>query len=139
LDRLGLTAALEQLAHNMTTEWLSIQFKAMGFSGERLPNDLETALYRIVQEAITNAVRHAHASVVGVLLERIEDKVKVFVEDDGIGIEDDPFSVQDRLGLVGMRERAEMFGGTLTVESSPGKGTAVIVEVPVGHSDSYRR
>lgn len=139
LDRLGLVAALEQLSHSMNTEWLSIRFKAVGLGGELLPKDLEIALYRIVQEALTNVIHHAQASHIGILLELIDSKVKIFVEDDGIGFDVNLLSEIDRLGLVGMRERAEMFGGTLTVESSSGKGTAVIVEVPIGHSDSYRR
>jgi PAS domain S-box-containing protein len=138
LDRLGLVAALEQLTHSMSTDWLSIRFKAVGFSGERLPKDLETALYRIVQEAITNVVRHAQASTVGILLESVDDKLKVFVEDDGIGFDADRVNEQDRLGVVGMRERAEMFGGALSIESAPGKGTTIIVEVPIGHSNPYR-
>ncbi|HLE15889.1 MAG TPA: PAS domain-containing protein [Anaerolineales bacterium] len=138
LDRLGLVAALEQFAYNMHSEWLSVQFKAVGFEGERLSKDLETALYRIVQEALTNVVRHAHASNVGILLERSDGKVRVFIEDDGIGFETDLLERIERLGLVGMRERAEMFAGILTIESSAGKGTSVIVEVPVVHTDPYR-
>lgn len=135
LDRLGLVSALEQLAHNMNTDWLSIRFKAIGFTGERLPKDIETAIYRIVQEALTNVVHHAHASTVGILIEKRDEQAKVFIEDDGIGFDSELLKDQDRLGLVGMNERAEMLGGTLTIESSSGKGTSIIVEVPVGHSD----
>lgn len=138
LDRLGLVAAVEQLAHNMDSDWLSIRFKAVGFEGQRLAQDVEIALYRIVQEALTNVVRHAHASNVGILMEWKDSRVKVFIEDDGIGFETDLLERTERLGLVGMHERAEMFGGTLTIESSAGRGTSVIVEVPVGHSDPYR-
>jgi signal transduction histidine kinase len=130
LDRLGLVPALEQYAANLCSEGLSVQFKAVGFDGERLPQDIETSLYRIVQEALTNIVRHAQASSIGILLERDMGRVKVFVEDDGTGFETDVAERRGRLGLIGMRERAEMFGGTLIVESSPGRGTSVIVEVP---------
>jgi signal transduction histidine kinase len=139
LDRLGIVAALEQYAHHLSVERLSIQFKSIGFEDERLPQDVETAIYRIVQEALTNVVRHSGARSVGVLMEWDEDTVKVFVEDDGIGISPDSIESKERLGLVGMRERAEMFGGNLTVESSSNEGTSIIVEVPVAHTNSNRR
>ena len=129
LDQLGLIAALEQHAHSMSTDTLTVEFKALGFDGQRISPNVETALYRIVQEALTNVVRHAHAHTVGILLERREDKVILFVEDDGIGF-DTVKNKSSNLGLVGMRERAELLGGTLTVESLPGRGTSIKVEVP---------
>jgi signal transduction histidine kinase len=92
-----------------------------------------------VQEALTNVVRHAQAGSVGILLERVIENVKLFIEDDGIGFDPDLSENSHRLGLVGMRERAEMLGGTLTVESSPGIGTSIIVEVPDVNSYPYRR
>jgi signal transduction histidine kinase len=138
LDHLGLVAALEQYTQNLNSEMLSVQFKAVGFEGERLPNDVAIALYRIVQEALTNVVRHSAARNVGVLLERAAGKVKVFIEDDGIGLQYDPIEQNQRMGLVGMRERAEMLGGSLTIESSAGEGTSIIVEVPDGYSSSDR-
>ncbi len=91
---------------------------------------METALYRVVQEAMTNVVRHAHATRVDVLAERRGDRVMVMVEDDGVGFEPDLVQRGDHFGLLGMRERAEALGGTLTVESAPGAGTTVVVEVP---------
>jgi signal transduction histidine kinase len=130
LDQLGLVAALEQYAHKLNSQQLSVQFKALGFEGERISPALETSLYRIVQEALTNTVRYAQASNVGILLERRKGKVRVFVEDDGIGFEPHNILNGDHLGLVGIRERAEMLGGSLIIESAPGKGTSLIVEVP---------
>ncbi len=138
LDHLGLIAALEQLASNLKSERLSIHIKAVGFDGQRLPPDVETSLYRIVQEGLTNVVRHARASDVGILLEKDADKVKLFVEDNGVGFEQNPIEENMRIGLIGMRERAEMLGGKLTIESSPGKGTSIIVEVPDGNSNFAR-
>jgi PAS domain S-box-containing protein len=135
LDRLGLVAALEGFAQNLDCEQLRVKFKALGFEGERLPKDTETSLYRIVQEALTNVTRHAQATSVGILLERGEGRVKVFVEDDGIGFSTGLDESRGRLGLVGMRERAEMLGGSLVIESTPGEGTSIIVEVPDGSSD----
>jgi signal transduction histidine kinase len=139
LDHLGLVAALEQLAGHLNSERLSVQFKAVGFDGGRLPRDVETSLYRIVQEALTNILRHAHASDVGILLERSGGRVKLFVEDDGVGFTPDQVENGEQLGLVGMRERAEMFGGSLSIESSPGSGTSIIVEVPDADSYSHHR
>jgi signal transduction histidine kinase len=133
LDHLGLVAALEQFAKNLNSERLFVQFKAVGIGEERLPKDLETSLYRIVQEALANVIRHAQACNVGILLSRDKDTVRLFVEDDGIGFDPDRTQVSTRLGLVGMRERAEMFGGKLTIESYPGEGTSIIVEVPYAH------
>ena len=135
LDHLGLVAALEQHMNRLNSDKLSIQFKAVGFRNVRLAPDVETSLYRIVQEALTNVVRHAQASVVGILLERRGDRVMLFVEDDGIGLSNNDVKQTEHLGLVGMRERAEMLGGSLTVESVPGKGTSIIAEVPNVHSD----
>ena len=90
---------------------------------------VETALYRVVQEAMTNVVRHARATRVDVLVERRGDRIRVMVEDDGVGFEPDQVQDGDHIGLLGLRERAEALGGTLTIESAPGAGTTVVVEV----------
>jgi signal transduction histidine kinase len=97
---------------------------------ERLPGEIETTLYRLIQEALTNVVKHAHARTVSILLVRRGGKVTGIVEDDGRGF--DPAEARaDGLGLVGMRERAGLVGGRLTVEASAGAGTTIAVEVPV--------
>ena len=83
-----------------------------------------------MQEAITNIVRHARATRIDVLTERRGDRVIVMVEDDGVGFDPKLIRGGDHFGLLGMRERAESLGGTMTVESSPGAGTTVVVEVP---------
>jgi signal transduction histidine kinase len=130
LDHLGLEAALRQYARSAGSKFdLVVRFKARGFTGERLPPAVETALYRVVQEAMTNVVRHARATRVDVLAERRGDRVLVMVEDDGVGFEPDQV-YGDHFGLLGMRERAVALGGVLTVESAPGAGTTVVVEVP---------
>jgi len=97
---------------------------------------VETALYRIVQEALTNVVRHAQATRADVLLERRGNRVVVVVEDNGLGFDANVahFARQGHLGLVGMQERAEMLGGSLVIESTAGAGTTVVVEVPYGNS-----
>lgn len=138
LDHLGLVAALEQYTKELMTDKLVINFKARGFEDKRLPSETETAIYRIVQEALTNVRRHSQASSVGVLVEwGREGKVRVFIEDNGIGLSQEAGD-NDRIGLTGMRERAEMLEGSLSIESSPGKGTSIFVEVPDGNTNSDR-
>ncbi len=86
LDHLGLEAALLQYSRSAGAKFgLVVRFKARGLTGERLPASVETALYRVVQEAITNVVRHARASRVDILVERRDGRVKLVVEDDGAG------------------------------------------------------
>ncbi len=114
---------------------LELDFQVLGLEDVRLPPRVETALYRIVQEALTNVARHARARRVAVLLERHQDRVVVIVEDDGqwfelAGVEGEGADRQ-ALGIFGMRERAALVGGTLTIESSPGSGATVFVEVPL--------
>jgi signal transduction histidine kinase len=96
----------------------------------RLPIDLETALFRIVQESLTNVVLHSQATRVDVLLSLHNHHMVTIVEDNGIGFLEGSSSLEDHLGLFGMRERIEMLGGTFMIESSPGKGTTVKAEVP---------
>jgi signal transduction histidine kinase len=133
LDHLGLEAALRQYTRSAGASLdLAVRFKARGFTGERLPIAVETALYRVVQEAMTNVVRHAHATRVDVLAQRRDGRVLVMVEDDGVGFEPKLVRHGDRLGLLGLHERAEALGGILTVESAAGAGTTIVVEVPDG-------
>jgi signal transduction histidine kinase len=143
LDDLGLLPALRNLHKGFEDRFhLPVDFQVLGLDGERLPAKVETALYRIVQEALTNVARHAAAEHVSVLLERRRASVKLIVEDDGCGFHvtgadgaSPRFAqAQDapkRLGLYGMRERASLLGGTLTIESSSGTGTAIFVEIPL--------
>jgi signal transduction histidine kinase len=98
--------------------------------GDRLPAEVEIALFRIVQEAVTNSVRHAHAERVSVLVERRDRQIIMVIEDDGVGLELEEVARSDRLGMVGMGERTEMLGGNLFVESAPGSGTTIVAEVP---------
>jgi signal transduction histidine kinase len=130
LDDFGLVAALERLAQTFSeSSGIDVQLEAQ--LGEvRLPSEVETTLYRIVQEALTNVVKHAEASEVSILLVRRDGSATVVIEDDGRGFE--PGSVRsDSLGLEGMRERVELHDGRLTVETSPGAGTTLAVEVPL--------
>ncbi len=140
LDHLGLVAALRQYVEEYSRRYgLAVQFEAVGLEGERLPPAMETAIYRIVQEALTNVARHAQATRADVLLERRDDRVITIVEDNGIGFDPEMAMQDGRLGLFGIRERAEMLGGTLLVESATGAGATVFVEIPYAHSHPYRR
>ncbi|HEX9944949.1 MAG TPA: GAF domain-containing sensor histidine kinase [Thermoanaerobaculia bacterium] len=133
LDLVGLEAALRQYLHSTESKWgLTVRFKARGLKDERLPAAVETALYRVVQEAVTNVVRHAAATRIDVLVERRDGRVVVMVEDDGKGFASATAGGAECLGLIGMRERAEALGGTLTIESAPGEGTTIAVEVACG-------
>ena len=130
LDLVGLDAALRQHLRSIESKWgLTVRFKARGLKGERLPAAVETTLYRVVQEAVTNVVRHASATRVDVLVERRDGRVVAMVEDDGKGFAPATVLGTECLGLIGMRERAEALGGSLTVESAPGEGTTIAVEV----------
>jgi len=96
---------------------------------ERLPADVETTMYRIVQESLTNIAKHAAASRVSVFVTRAHDAAVVVVEDDGAGF--DAASPTDGLGVSGMRERVALAGGKLRVETGHGKGTTVAAEIPL--------
>jgi signal transduction histidine kinase len=96
---------------------------------DRLPTEVETALYRIVQESLTNIVKHARAQRVSIVLTRMEGSVKAVVEDDGQGF--DPAATDGGFGLVGMGERLGLLGGRLRIESSPGAGTTIAADVPL--------
>jgi two-component system, NarL family, sensor histidine kinase FusK len=133
LDHLGLVTALQQYAEEFGRKYhVKTDFEAVRMQEKRLPIEIEIALFRIVQESLTNVALHAQASHVDVLISRSETRVVAMIEDDGVGFELSPSVMENTLGLFGMRERVEMLGGTLTVESSPGKGTTVTAEVPCG-------
>ncbi len=131
LDQLGLVAALNDHVQALAEKHaLRIELETVGFDGRRLPPVVETALYRIVQEALTNIIRHARASRVQIILDWSGDCVTATVDDDGVGFDVAQAMQSGRLGLIGMQERVEMLGGRLTVESEPGEGTTVVAEVP---------
>ena len=129
LDDFGLVAALEHLTTTFGEKTgMKVDFGA-ALGDERLPTEVETALYRIVQESLTNIVKHARAQRVSIALTRMEGSVKAVVEDDGQGF--DPAATDGGFGLVGMGERLALLGGRLRIESSPGAGTTIAADVPV--------
>jgi len=130
LDDFGLAPALRRLGQTVREAGkLDVQVEAR-LGEERLPADVETALYRIVQEALTNVVKHAGADHVSIVVTRKPESVVVMIEDDGRGF-DLAQSSGDRLGLLGMRERVQLLDGSLVVEAAPGSGTTLIVELPL--------
>ena len=132
LDHLGLVTALQQYVSEFSRQYdIKVEYEATGMTERRLPNDVETAVFRIVQESLTNVVLHAQATRVDILLNRHNDHLIAVVEDNGVGFTQTANPLEDHLGLFGMRERIEMLNGHFTIESSPGKGTTVKVEVPV--------
>jgi signal transduction histidine kinase len=133
LDDLGLSAALERYANDCRHRYtIDIDLAVYGVEEKRLPTAVETALYRIVQEGLTNIARHAQAKTASILIERHNGRVRAIIEDDGIGFDHDSANTKSqRLGLYGMRERTELLNGKFTIESEPGKGTSIYVEVPV--------
>ena len=128
LDDFGLAAALDRLTKSFAEQTgIAVDFEA-ALADQRLPGEVETALYRVVQESLTNVVKHAQASRVSVLLTRGGGSVKAVIEDDGRGMSD---GAAGGFGLLGMRERLALVGGRLEIESSPGAGTTIAAEVPL--------
>jgi signal transduction histidine kinase len=131
LDDFGLLPALKRLGQAVRERSsLNVQVEAR-LGNERLSPEAETAVYRIVQEALTNVVRHADARHVSVVLTRKNGDVSVVVEDDGKGFVPESAAERGGLGLLGMRERVQLLDGTLAVESAPGAGTTLVLHLPL--------
>jgi signal transduction histidine kinase len=129
LDDYGLVPAVERLAQNFIEQTgLRLELEAR-LAGGRLPGEVETALYRMVQEALTNIVKHAQARSVSIVLTSTRGTVAAVIEDDGRGFEVD--AAREGMGLDGMRERLALVGGKLKIESRPGAGTTLVAEVPM--------
>ena len=130
LDHLGLANALHQFVQNFSETYsIEVHFDAASID-ERFPAEIEVAFYRITQEALTNVVRHAQATRIDVRLQKDKEKLHLIVQDNGIGFDPQVKVERNRLGLVGMRERAGMLGGQMFVESVPGQGATLRVEIP---------
>jgi PAS domain S-box-containing protein len=134
LETFGLSAAVE---------WQCLEFaRRTGIACAcRLPDDVpltlerSMALFRILQETLTNVARHAHATSVQVTLVRDGGDVCLRVRDDGNGVTDAEIAAPGSLGILGMRERALLFGGDVVVQGTPGQGTLVTARIPLDHSD----
>lgn len=140
LDVLGLLSTLLWHFEGWTSKTgLQVTFKHIGLEGQRFAPAVETVAYRIVQEALTNVTRHAGVNEVTVRLWANQHTLSVQVEDRGLGFDpESTLSAASSSGLAGMRERATLVGGRLTVDSSPGAGTRVTAELPLGAQVSAR-
>ncbi len=138
LDDIGLEPAIQ----NLTEEWAErsgLQFDFhLAHKSRRLPSHVETVIYRVLQEAISNIVKHAGASKVGVILETAPDRVVMIIEDDGKGFDPEVANraSSPRLGLLGIRERLALIDGSLEIETGPGAGTTLIIRAPCKESSA---
>ncbi|MBC7912411.1 MAG: PAS domain S-box protein [Pyrinomonadaceae bacterium] len=141
LDDLGLNAALG----NYVQKWsmrcgVRVDFHSMGLGDQRLPQPIETAVYRIAQEALTNILKYAHATFVGLILARRGDSLSVIVEDNGGGFDVETLLALPaggrKMGLLGMEERTTLVGGTFHLESTIGAGTSIFVRIPLAHNEN---
>jgi signal transduction histidine kinase len=139
LDDFGLVPALQFLAEGMSRR-SGVPIRVGGYTGGRLASAVETALYRVTQEALTNVIRHAHARQALISVERVQDEIVCRVSDDGRGFVPSGVvaDVAERgLGLEGIRERVSVLGGRLEISSRPGAGTELVVRVPVEVIDAH--
>jgi signal transduction histidine kinase len=134
LDDLGLIPALHSYVKTFSRQ-TGVHVRLTIFAGvEKLDNARRTTLYRVAQEALTNVARHAQASVVDVSIEKLSNRICMKIKNDGKSFQVDralQAGKNKRLGLLGMRERVEMVGGSFAVESAPGKGTTICAQIPV--------
>ncbi|MEE8373607.1 MAG: sensor histidine kinase, partial [Dehalococcoidia bacterium] len=140
LDDLGLTAAITWYAENhLSTIGVKTELET-GSLDRRFPPTMEIALFRVVQEAITNIIKHAHAKTVRIRLQLAGSAIVGSIEDDGVGFDVDSLRRERgrgvAVGLLGMEERISLLDGELSVESQPGTGTRVHFRIPWQESDS---
>jgi len=129
LDDFGLASALERYTHEFATHYPQLTIDVHSSLTQRLPRPIETSLYRIVQEAMTNAARHSSATTISVLLTQRNGYVQAIIEDNGHGFDPEHIRrTRNSVGLHSIEERTELLGGTLTIESST-EGTTIFVEV----------
>lgn len=136
LDDLGLLTTLENYVERWSARALvAVDFQHIGLDTIRLPIAVETTLYRLVQEALTNVLKHAQATNVSIIIERRVAEVSLIVEDDGVGfdmaVEHRNEDVERGLGLIGMRERVGHLDGTIVIEAEPDSGTTVFIRLPL--------
>jgi signal transduction histidine kinase len=139
LDDMGITTALEMYADEFMAKYgIKAELYIYGLKDIRLESYIETSLYRIVQEALTNVARHSKADTVTVIIELINGEIRGILEDNGIGF-DMVAKTRNRLGIYGMEERTKLLGGEFKVESEPGQGTMVTFTIPAGVSSESPR
>lgn len=133
LEELGLAASIEGFITDWSKQFaVAAEFHTAGLASVRLPSEVENNLYRIAQEALNNVYKHAEAGRADVILEHRDKSVVLIIEDDGKGFDpNEKINIDDGLGLISMRERAALVGGTLEIESTPGEGTTIFARIPI--------
>jgi signal transduction histidine kinase len=131
LDRLGLEPAIESEAQAFENRTGVKCHVSLPESRVNAPPDQATAIFRIFQEILTNVARHAHATNVGVQIRHVDGNLLLAVQDDGVGMKDGALDDNDSLGLLGMRERAQLLGGKVTFGRNIPNGTVVTVSIPI--------
>lgn len=139
LDDLGLVAAIQRYTRDYSAKMhIPVDTQVTGFRTERLPQEVEVTVYRVIQEALTNIAKHAEASNVSVVLRYENALLAVVIEDDGRGFDVNRLLAAksgDRLGIYGMYERASLIGGHLMIESQPGAGTTIFLQIPLDSTE----
>lgn len=132
LDDLGLTAAFEKFIKEVANySGVKIELLPTSLKGIRFPPEIETNLYRILQEALNNINKHSKAKNAEILLERRGDILLLIISDNGIGFNPKTIKTENKgIGLLGMKERATLIGGKIEIESTPGQGATIYVKVP---------
>jgi signal transduction histidine kinase len=130
LDELGLEAAIKRFCRELA-ETKGFKVDVLVRIPEDLHQDIEIVIYRVVQEALTNVIRHAEASHASVVVTKHAANIQIIIEDNGHGFDPASPAINTHLGLAGMRERLELFGGSLTIESTLRKGTTVSGRLPI--------
>lgn len=137
LDRFGLTAALEDLVSEWTVHTdQHIDFQHFGVDETNLPTNLALTIYRVIQELIHNAIKHAQAGEILVQLMQHDDHVHITVEDDGVGFDPQTSDVRTGMGLKNLQSRLGYWEGKLDIESKPGEGTTLTVHIPLSEKSS---
>ncbi len=132
LERLGLRAAIRQLAARFRKSYPATIGVRVGAAAAALPAEAQEVIYRVAQEALQNVAKHSRATRVNLSLQAADKKIRLRVSDNGAGFSAETAARRPMsYGLAGMRERAELMGGTLGIRSSPGKGTVVMLGLPV--------
>ena len=136
LDNAGLHTVLSNYLSQWSTRFnVEVDFHSNGLAEQQLPSEIEMAIYRIVQETLTNVLKHAKAQRVSVIIECQQNLVQVIMEDDGQGFDTERVmrgpNSQGGLGLVGIRERAALVAGTIEIESTLGVGTTIFLRIPI--------
>lgn len=136
LDHLGLAAAVRSLCEEITgTGQIEVELQQRGFPAN-LPADVTLCLFRVIQEALNNSVKHSHARLARVNMQRDHDDVNLLISDDGCGFNAAPGAYKQGLGFISMRERLRLVDGHIEIQAQPGRGTRIEVSVPLKKTDA---